>query len=727
VLFAVPNAIGGLQGPPVLPVTTSDPMLGTQANLDRINATKAWAITTGDPAQVTAVVDTGVDFDHPDFWATPTGTVTRFATSGSNVVAADCTSGSCAAVSIATSCHATNVCDSSASGGVDTYGHGTMVAGFVGAAVNNSLGIAGVTWQGSILPVRYATTNSSATAANLLAGISYASAQGARIISVSTAMPAAFVGTLVCPTVGSADSAGRLVVAAAGNDGLTSVNYPGACSGAMPVANSEVNGSNQDVIHTGTLPSNYGAWISIAAPGTNVTSTARTAAACPTCDPSYVSATGYATVTGTSFSTPLAAGAAGLVLARSPSTTNAALRSLLASTGVALQAPATYIKRIDLLAAILTFDVAPTAVNLSGTCIPENTDTTAGVSVGTLTSVDADTGLTAHAYTIVGGADAAKFTIGGVNSDQLVLSDGILDYETKPSYAVTVRSTDVDDLFVDQGLVVAVCNINEPPVVSGGPFSLPENSPNGTVVGSIVATDPESGPVSFSITSGNTGGAFTISPTGQITVANSTELDFETIPVFNLVVTVSDGVNNVPFPVTINLIDVPEGGFTIYHDRTAFLTALGVAPAQTQDFEGIAVGTVMNGVAFMPGVSATHNRGLQIFQDIAPPNHVLFWITTGPTATSAYTISITQTYHAFGFDVADFNPATGAGTMQVFFLDGTNTSVPVANTSSSESTPTFFGVISTSPIIQVIWNEPLEVGGASCCEETALDNFVANP
>ncbi len=556
VLAAVPNALGQLQVPPVVPVTTNDPLLATQWGLDRIKARHAWAITTGDPSTLIAVIDTGADFDHPDFWA---GSNTRFATDGGgNLVAADCTGSSCVAVSQPTTCHATNVCNTG-NAATDTYGHGTVVAGFAVAAANNALGIAGVNWQARLLAVRYAADNSSATALNLAQGINYARTQNARILSISTANPTNFFNLVVCPSVTGADGEGRLVVAAAGNDGATTNNYPAACAGAMPVANSEVNASDQDVIHTGTLASNYGTWIAIAAPGTAVLSTARTAAACPTCDPTLTSATGYATLTGTSLSTPLVAGAAALVLARSPSTTNADLRALLFSTGVPLQAPAAHIRRIDLLAALLTFNTAPTAINLTGVCIPENTDTTAGVSAGTLSTVDADAGTTGFEYTVVGGADQAKFGIGGVNADQLMLSDGVLDYETKPSYAVRVRSTDVGNLFFEQDLVVGICNVNEPPVVASPIFSLPENSPAATPVGTLVATDPEGGPLAFAIVAGNVGGAFAISGTGgAITVANSAALDFETTPVFTLTVTVSDGVNTVFRTVPINLQDVNE-------------------------------------------------------------------------------------------------------------------------------------------------------------------------
>jgi len=558
VLLAVPNAVGGLQAPPVVPVTTSDPDLATQWGLDRIKARHAWAITTGDAAQLIAVIDTGADFDHPDFWATPAGTDSRFATSGSDFVAANCAGiTGCVAVSKPTTCHATNVCNAS-NAATDTYGHGTLVAGFTGAAVDNALGIAGATWQGRLLAVRYAANDATVTVGKLLEGVNYAMGQGARILSISTANPTTFFGNIICPAVATAESGGRLVVAAAGNDGLTTNNYPAACASAMPAANSAVNVSDLDVIHTGALASNFGAWISVAAPGAAVLSTARTAAACPTCNASYTSATGYGTVTGTSFSAPLAAGAAALVLARSPSYTNAQLRALLFSTGVPLQAPAAHIRRIDLLAALLTFNTGPTAVNFPGTCIAENIDTTAGVSVGTLSTADADAGLTGHEYAVVGGADQSKFSIGGVNANQLVITDGVLNFEAKASYAVRVRSTDVGNLFFEQDLVVGVCNVNEPPTVASPTFTIPENSPAPTAVGTVVASDPEGGPLAFAITAGNVGGVFAISGTGEITVLNSAALDFETTPSFPLTVSVSDGTNIVLTTVTVNLTNVNE-------------------------------------------------------------------------------------------------------------------------------------------------------------------------
>ncbi len=81
-------------------------------------------------------------------------------------------------------------------------------------------------------------------------------------------------------------------------------------------------------------------------------------------------------------------------------------------------------------------DIAPNIF-----AVDELVDTSSGYSVGTLTTTDPDVGDT-FTYSIVGGADALKFSIGGGSSDELILTDGTLDFETKSSYSVTVRTTD---------------------------------------------------------------------------------------------------------------------------------------------------------------------------------------------------------------------------------------------------------------------------------------------
>jgi len=104
---------------------------------------------------------------------------------------------------------------------------------------------------------------------------------------------------------------------------------------------------------------------------------------------------------------------------------------------------------------------------------------------------------------------------------------------------------------------------NEKPVLKPQRFSVAENSPIATVVGTLVAIDPDGGPLTYSITGGTGQGAFAVNPTsGQITVANSSRLDFEATPSFALEVQVAD--NGTPqlsasATITIDLTNVDEG------------------------------------------------------------------------------------------------------------------------------------------------------------------------
>src|SRR5215210_4792135 len=134
---------------------------------------------------------------------------------------------------------------------------------------------------------------------------------------------------------------------------------------------------------------------------------------------------------------------------------------------------------------------------------------------------------------------------------------------------------------------------NEPPAPSGGPFSIAENSANGTVVGTVSANDPDAGQThTFSILAGNTGGAFTIgSSTGQITVADSTALDFETTPSFSLTVQATDDgapAQSGTGTVVVNLTDANDrptitgiANQTIDEDTSTAALAFTIGDAET--------------------------------------------------------------------------------------------------------------------------------------------------
>ncbi|MBF0189573.1 MAG: DUF4347 domain-containing protein [Magnetococcales bacterium] len=103
---------------------------------------------------------------------------------------------------------------------------------------------------------------------------------------------------------------------------------------------------------------------------------------------------------------------------------------------------------------------APVSLTFSPETLRENRSSLGGLVAGQLgaTDVDAGDGLV---FSVVGGADAPLFSIGGANRDQLLLSDGVLDYERRSAYEVTVRVADLAGAYRESTWIVAVINVNE--------------------------------------------------------------------------------------------------------------------------------------------------------------------------------------------------------------------------------------------------------------------------
>ncbi len=114
-------------------------------------------------------------------------------------------------------------------------------------------------------------------------------------------------------------------------------------------------------------------------------------------------------------------------------------------------------------------------------------------------------------------------------------------------------------LFALLVLFVASCDdedVNLPPVISGQVFSLTENMSNGTVLGTITASDPEAGTLTFTISGGNTGNAYALdASSGELSINDMSAIDFETTTSFNLNVEVSDGVLSTSGLVVVNITD----------------------------------------------------------------------------------------------------------------------------------------------------------------------------
>ncbi len=303
-----------------------------------INAQAAWATTTGGNV-VVADIDTGVLFNHPDL-------------SGKLYAGYDF-------VSDATHNHDGNGVDADAadpgdwaaarecgttSRAASSSWHGTQTSSVIGARTNNGVGMAGVAPDAMILPLR-ALANCGGWDSDIMAAMLWAAGQPAGLTLAANPHPAKVLNLslgssedAVCPSsyqavVDQIVATGVVIVASAGNDEGLRVESPGNCSGVITVGG---------LRHAGTKVgfSNVGPEIALSAPGGNCVTTSGA------CQYTIVTATNSGTqgpgahtysstsdpAIGTSFSAPMVAGAAALMLARNPALTPAQVKSLLQSS-----------------------------------------------------------------------------------------------------------------------------------------------------------------------------------------------------------------------------------------------------------------------------------------------------------------------------------------------------------------------------------------------------------
>jgi hypothetical protein len=181
----------------------------------------------------------------------------------------------------------------------DDNGHGTAVAGVIGAATGNGVGIAGVAWNARIMPVKVLGANGIGTDVDIAQGIVWAADHGADVINLSLGGPGS--STALDQAVAYAQSKDAVVVAAAGNESSPALHYPAGAPGVLGVTATDAAGRF-------AWFSNHGPWVMLAAPGIDI----RTTASAPGATPAL------ANETGTSFSSPIVAGVAALLRERHP-------------------------------------------------------------------------------------------------------------------------------------------------------------------------------------------------------------------------------------------------------------------------------------------------------------------------------------------------------------------------------------------------------------------------
>ena len=273
-----------------------------------VDAGAAWDVTTGSSSVTVGVIDTGVDYLHPDLaaniWVNP---------------GEDCPG-----------CRTDGI-DNDGNGYVDDWhgwdfknddndpfddnGHGTHVAGTIGAGGDNGQGVAGVNWTVKIMPLKFLGADGSGAASDAAEAVLYATSMGA--VVTNNSWGGSDYSQALADAIANADAGGSLFVAAAGNSFAntdTTPNYPSGYS-----APNIISVAATDQGDARAWFSNYGLRsVDLGAPGTNILSTKPGGS--------------YQYLDGTSMATPFVTGAAALARAAFPSATAAGLKALLLRT-----------------------------------------------------------------------------------------------------------------------------------------------------------------------------------------------------------------------------------------------------------------------------------------------------------------------------------------------------------------------------------------------------------
>jgi type VII secretion-associated serine protease mycosin len=265
-LFALFLLTCMLLTPAVLAAAASvnDPLAPDQWGWHRVKADQAYDTGYHGEGVVVALLDTGVDAEHPDLAANIIDGW-NFVDGNDNIT--------------------------------DVDGHGTMVCGIIAAVANNGIGIAGVAPNVSIMPLKV-LTESGGNMSSIDLAIRYAADHGAQVIGMSLGGNSVRFPFMMQAAVEYAYEKGCILVAAAGNDGSSDLFYPAAFDQVIAVSAIDENDQKASF-------SNYGNYIDFCAPGVNVLTTWPGGA--------------YAYGNGTSFAAPFVTGVVALMLSKDPS------------------------------------------------------------------------------------------------------------------------------------------------------------------------------------------------------------------------------------------------------------------------------------------------------------------------------------------------------------------------------------------------------------------------
>jgi hypothetical protein len=263
----------------------NDEHYGLQWGHSMVNIVDAWKITVGNDSAYTCVIDSGIHRSHPDL-------INADIRNGWDYITND------------------NVMS-------DIYGHGTKVTGVIAATTNNSIGIAGINWNVTIIPFRVVQDNGLIYSSHVISAIYDAADIGCKVINLSLGGPDYSVAEN--DAIQYAISKGSIVVASAGNKANSVYQYPASYDNVISVA----------AINQYNLKSSFSTYnnrVTVTAPGEKIATTSP-----PTYSNGYSE---YEYVDGTSFSAPYIAGIAALSVSVSPDINAVKFKELLISTSI---------------------------------------------------------------------------------------------------------------------------------------------------------------------------------------------------------------------------------------------------------------------------------------------------------------------------------------------------------------------------------------------------------
>lgn len=275
-----------------------------------IDAPEAWNINTGDPSLVVGIIDTGIDYTHPDLaanvWINPGEIANNNIDDDGNGYIDDI--------------HGINTISNDGDP-MDDHNHGTHVAGTIGAVGDNGVGVTGVNWQVSLMGLKFLDANGSGWTSNAIEALEYTimmkSEYGINVLLTNNSWGGGGYSLALYDAIEASRNAGILFVAAAGNDtnnNDVSSFYPASYNldNVIAVASTTRN----DVL---SYFSNYGATsVDLAAPGSSILST--------------IPGNNYSYYSGTSMAAPHVSGAAALLWAVQPGYNYAEIKDTLMRT-----------------------------------------------------------------------------------------------------------------------------------------------------------------------------------------------------------------------------------------------------------------------------------------------------------------------------------------------------------------------------------------------------------